>query len=163
MEYITTDSATYKQIVKESGGVMKVSGTGVSNFQTTLSAGGTNNTVLGPARFSSVKNFITTLRDGTKATNLGYDSIADRTRASIVSCVYRIQRQNYPNLPVSVDAYNSSESFCELIKCFHSLHNTTSPTVFNRDDYVANERTLGRGSYAFGIVFGERGSLLCRV
>jgi hypothetical protein len=97
------------------------------------------------------------LRDGTKATNLGYNSIADRTRASIVSYVYRIQRQNYPNLPVIVDAYNSSESFCELIKCFHSLHNTTSHTGFNRDDHVANERTLGRGSYAFGIDFEEAG------
>jgi hypothetical protein len=69
------------------------------------------------------------LRDGTKATNLGYNSIADRTRASTVSYVYRIQRQNYPNPPVSVDAYNSS--------------------------VLGLLRTLGRGSYAFGIDFEE--------
>jgi hypothetical protein len=157
LEYLTTDSATYNQIVKESGGVMKVSGTGVSNFQTTISQGGTNNSVLIPARFSSVKNYITTLRDGSKSTNGGYNSIGDRTRASMVSYVYRVHGQNYPNLPVSVDSYNSSESFVELLKCFHSLHNTTSHCVFNRDDYVTNNSADGRGSYAFGIDFEEAG------
>jgi hypothetical protein len=157
LEYLTTDSATYNQINKESGGVMKVSATGVSNFQTTISQGGKNNNVLIPARFSSVKNYITTLRDDSNASGVGFNSVGDRTRASMTSYVYRIHGQNYPNLPVSVDSFNSSESFVELSKCFHALHNTTSHCVFNRDDYVANSSANGRGSFSFGIDFEESG------
>ena len=59
-EYLDSDPGTYNAIVNESGGVLKVSGTGISNFQSTLpvTVGATTNTVLIPARFSSVRNFV---------------------------------------------------------------------------------------------------------
>jgi hypothetical protein len=155
LDYLTTDSATYKQMTLEADGVFKVSGTGVSHHQMTISGGATSSTILLPARNSSIKNFITVLRDTVKSTSQLHNSVGDRTRASISSYVYRNGGQNYPNLPVSVDSYSSSEAFVELSKCLHALHNTTSHCVFNRDDYVANDSTFHKGGFAFGIDFEE--------
>ena len=157
IEYLTTDAATYKQMIQEAEGVFKVSGTGVAHHQMTLSAGATSSTILIPARNSSIKNFITVLRDTNKTTSKTHNSVGDRTRASMSSYVYRNGGQNYPNLPVAVDDYTSAESFTELSKCFHALHNTTSNCVFNRDDYVADNSTGHKGSYAFGCDFEESG------
>lgn len=156
IEYLTTDAATYKQMIQEAGGVFKVSGTGVAHHQITLTGGATSSTILIPARNSSIKNFITVMRDTVKSTSKLHNSVGDRSRASLSSYVYRNGGQNYPNLPVSVDDFSSSESFVELSKCFHGLHNTTSNCVFNRDEYVANDGA-GKGSYALGVEFEESG------
>ena len=45
-EYLESDDASYNQIVAESGGVLKVSGSGVGNFATSIPAGALSNTIL---------------------------------------------------------------------------------------------------------------------
>jgi hypothetical protein len=89
---------------------MKIAGTGVGTFITTIAGGGTANTVLVPAtvlipaRYSSVRNYITGLRDGIKLTQNTKNSVGDRTRAGMTSYVYRLHGRNNPNLPVTCDA-----------------------------------------------------------
>ena len=154
--YLETDAKTYNQIVKESGGVMKVSGTGIGNFSHTLPGGNSTNTVLIPARYSSVRSYITTMRDGDSATKNEYNSPGGRTRANLTSYVYRIHGKNYPNLPVVCDEYTSSEAFCEFLKTLHSLHNTTQSVVFPASGYIISGNNH-QGSFVFGLDLEEQG------
>jgi hypothetical protein len=143
-EYLDSHPGTYNAIVNQSGGVLKVSGTGISNFTSTLPAvdGATTNTVLIPARFSSVRNYLTMMRPSESANGKLYNSAGQRTRANLENWVYRIHGRNYPNLPVVADSINSSETMCEVLKCFHSLHDTQTNVVFNATQWSQNGYNL---------------------
>jgi hypothetical protein len=154
--YLETDAGTYNQIVKESGGIMKVSGTGVGNFSSTLAGGGSTNTILIPARYSSVRSYITTMRDGTAAIENQYNSIGGRSRANLTSYQYRIHGKGFPNLPVNCDSFNSSESFSEVLKSFHGIHNTTQSCVFPAAGYVISGNHH-QGSFVIGLDLEEPG------
>jgi hypothetical protein len=99
-EYLDCDSSTYNSIVAEGDGILKVSGTGVSSFQTTVSTGSTQNTLLIPARYSSVRNYMTIIRENAVITSTLSNSTGSRTRDNVVSWVYRVAGKNYPNLEV---------------------------------------------------------------
>jgi len=148
-EYLDSDAETYNAIVNESGGILKVSGTGISNFSTSLpeSAGASTNTVLVPARYSSVRNYFTTMRLAGSVNSPLYNSSGSRTRANLESWVYRIHGKNYPQLPVVADEYNSSETMCEVLKCFHALHDTQTNCVFNAPQWVSNGYTTSGGTH----------------
>ena len=164
-EYLDSDPATYNQIVEAGGGVMKVSGTGISNFQNTIAASiaATTNTTLIPARFSSVRNYLTSFRENSNLTSQTGNSPGHRTRANIENWVYRIHGRNYPNLPVVADAWKSAESMCEALKCFHALHDTQTNVVFDATEYCASgpagtgtvESAGFTGSFVIGNDFEE--------
>jgi hypothetical protein len=163
--YLETDASTYNQIEKESGGIMKISGTGIGNFSSTVAAGGTTNTVLIPARYSSLRSYITTMRDGTSAISNISNSPGGRTRANLSQYVYRIHGKNYPNLPVSCDEFNSSEAFTEVVKAFHGIHNSTQSCVFGAAGYVFSTGDSGtgvsapsQGSFLIGLDVEEPGT-----
>ena len=159
-EYLTTDPSTYNAIVREAGGVMKVSGTGVSSFQTTVQAGSTKNTILVPARYSSVRNYFTMMRPSNDVggiTAATKNSTGCRVRDNLEAYQYRIHGVPYPNLPVSVDAYTGAEAMCEVLKCFHSLHNTAQDIVVDKNYYTQNTSSDVRGAFVFGIDFQEAG------
>ena len=139
-EYLDSDPGTYNAIVEESGGIMKVTGTGISNFQSSLpsASGATSNTILVPARYSSVRNYLTSFRCSQSVTSPTCNSPGARTRANTDSWVFRIHGRNYPNLPVVADSFNSSETMCETLKCFHALHDTQSNVCFNAENWVDN-------------------------
>jgi hypothetical protein len=158
--YLETDSATYSQIEKESGGIMKISGSAISNFSSTLAAGGTTNTILIPARYSSLRSYITTIRDGVSAVTNTYNSPGGRTRANISSYQYRLHGTGFPQLSVPVDGFNSSEAFSELLKGFHGIHSTQQSVVFNSAGYVHNTGDTGsdhQGSFMISIDLEEPG------
>jgi hypothetical protein len=154
--YLETDSKTYNQIVKESGGIMKVSGTGIANYSSTLPAGGTTNTVLVPARFSSLRSYITTMRDGDSATKNAYNSPGGRTRANLTSYSYRILGKQYPSLKVVADEFTSAEAFIEFLKCLHAVHATEQSVVFNNAGYCHSGNNH-QGSFVFGLDLEEPG------
>lgn len=156
LEYLECGPATYQQIVQESGGVMKVSGTGVGNFATSLPAGSKSNTILIPARFSSVRNYLTCFRSAMSATSRRHNSTGGRTRDYIQNYVYRVHGKNYPNLPVSADEYTSAEVMCEVLKAFHSLHNTISDCVFTKSNFCQSS-SVTEGAFLTGIDFEEPG------
>jgi hypothetical protein len=154
-EYLETDSATYNSIVQESGGVMKVSGTGIASFQTTVSAGSTSNTLLIPARFSSVRNMMTICRSNLSINTKKGNSQGARTRNDLASYVYRIHGKNFPNLEVPADNFTSAEVMCELLKCFHSLHNSTQSIAFDATNWVDSAEASLTSAFAIGIDFEE--------
>jgi hypothetical protein len=154
-EYLECESQTYNAIVQESGGVMKVSGTGVASFQTTVSAGSTSNTLLIPARFSSVRNMMTICRSNVSINTKKGNSQGARTRDNMASYVYRIHGKNYPNLEVPADNFTSAEVMCELLKCFHSLHNTTQSIAFDATNWVDSAEASLTSAFAIGIDFEE--------
>ena len=154
--YLETDAKTYNQIVKESGGILKVSGTGIANFSSTLPAGGTTNTVLVPARYSSVRSYITTMRDGDSATKNAYNSPGGRTRANLSSYSYRILGRQYPSLKVVSDSFTSAETLIEFLKCLHAVHNVNQSVVFNNTGYCHSGNNH-QGSFVFGLDLEEPG------
>jgi len=159
-EYLESDPSTYKSVVREAGGVMKVSGTGISSFQTTVQAGSTKNTVLIPARYSSVRNYFTMMRpsnDVGGVTAATKNSSGCRVRDNLESYQYRIHGKPYPNLPVSVDAYTGAEVMCEVLKAFHSLHNTAQDIVVDKNFFTQNDSTDVRGAFVMAIEFEEPG------
>ena len=153
-EYLDCDPSVYNSIVEEADGILKVSATGVSNFSTTIPAGSTQNTLLIPARYSSVRNYMTIIRENATITSKLKNSNGSRTRDNIVNWVYRLAGKNYPNLPVPADEYNSAETMCEVLKCFHSLHNTQQNVAFNAANWVSNGQPLD-GAFCLGIDFEE--------
>jgi hypothetical protein len=160
LEYLETDPSTYKSLERESNNIMKVHGTGIANYQTTISSGSTHNNILIPARFSSLKNYFTMFRlsdDVASSTAGGKNSTGCRVRDNVSSYQYKISGKSYPNLKVNVDSFTGAESMMETLKCFHALHNTAQDVVFNRTQYTQNDSTSEEGAFVFGIDFEENG------
>ena len=156
-EYLTVPSNIYNSILSEADGVWKVSGTGISSFGVTSAVGATAQTILIPARYSSVRNFFTFLRTSGNLISKAANGVGSRARDNINSYVYRICGQNFPQLPVSCDAFTSAECLTEVIKCFHSHANLSSSVVFNREAFVENVGTVNQGAFVMGIEFEEAG------
>ena len=155
--YLEVEPSVYKSLESEAGGVFKVSGTGISSFQTTVGAGATQNTLLIPARFSSVRNMMTICRTNASISAKDGNSTGARSRDSISSYVYRVGGKNFPNLEVPADNFTSSEVMVELLKCFHSLHNTAQSVAFKASNWVDSSETTRDGAFAIGIDFEEAG------
>lgn len=142
MDYLDVDPVIHSQLIQESGGVFKTHGTGVANFQTTIAAAAASSaSILIPARYSSVKSYITSFRNAaTTASDAGlYNSFA-RYNPHIKSFSYRIDGRQYPSVPII--AHNGSvdlagEVFMELIKCFDAANAVTFDCVFNLAEYLS--------------------------
>jgi len=142
MDYLDVDPVIHSQLIQESGGVFKTHGPGVANFQTTIaSAAASSASVLIPARYSSVKSYMTSFRNSaTTGSSAGiYNSFA-RYNPHIKSFSYRIDGRQYPSVPII--AHNGTvdlagEVFMELIKCFDAANAVTFDCVFNLGMYVS--------------------------
>ena len=155
--YLETTDSVYRSLKSESGGVWKIPGTAVSSFQTTVGSGSTANTLLIPARFSSVQNMISICRTNASITSKDANSTGGRNRDNVSSYIYRIGGKNYPNMEVPADAFTSSEVMCELLKCFHSLHNTAQSVGFTASEWVSSLETATTGAFALGVSLEEPG------
>ena len=157
-EYLTVPTNIYNSIQSESGGVFKVSGTGIGSFGANGPAQLTAQTILIPARYSSVRNFMTINRTSANLTAKSENSLGSRCRDNINSYVYRISGQNFPQLPVVCDAYTSAEAMTEVIKCWHGHADLNLAVNFDRDAYVHNTGSGGaQGAFVMGINFEEAG------
>ena len=145
-------------MLSEADGTFKISGTGIASFGANGAAGATANTILIPARYSSVRNFFTVNRTAANLTAKSENSVGSRCRDNINSYVYRISGQNYPQLPVVCDAYTSAECFSEISKCWHAHHDLNLAVNFDRDAFVHNTGSGGaQGAFVMGINFEESG------
>jgi hypothetical protein len=155
-EYLTVPSNVYQSLLNEADGTFKVSGTGIGSFSVSGSAGQGQQTLLIPARYSSVRNFFTTNRMGTILTNKRANSVGSRCRDNITSYSYRISGQNYPNLPVSCDAFTSAECLTEVIKCWSGHADLGMNVSFTNTNFVENAGTGDiQGSFVVGLQFEE--------
>jgi hypothetical protein len=174
MDYLDVNPAVYSALVQESGGVFKIHGSGVSNFNSTASAAG-NHTILVPARFSSIKNYFAVFRrndapgaNGTAKANK--NTTGGRYFPNLQQYVWRIEGRQYPSVPIALSDGTTSysgEGFQELVKAFHATHSPDFDIVYNNDDYLygdgltATEGVFpddpGTGAYALALDFEETG------
>ena len=153
-DYIDVLPQVMSQIVAESGGILKAHGTGVGGFQTSMGGASSQNTLLIPARYSSLKNFFTVFRLSTALAN-DKNSTGGRVNPNLKQYTYRIEGKSYPSTPVSVLG-GGGEAMAEVVKCFHALHSTQMDCVFNADDYKI--KTISdTGSFVMGLDFEHEG------
>lgn len=170
IEYIEVPPQIYNGIASESGNVFKVCGTGISSYATTIGAGGAAQSILIPARYSSVRNLFTSVRRQDYTNNKYCNSVGARCRDYISSYVYRVSGVNYPQLPVSVDNFTGAEVFTELSKCWAAHAALDLNVVFNSAQFVdcapaanqivafaARQSCQTQGSFLMGITFEEAG------
>jgi len=171
VEYIEVPPQIYNGIAAESGNVFKICGTGISSYSTTVTAGNQAQSLLIPARYSSVRNFFTCVRrqSYTAVDAKWCNSVGARTRDNITSFVYRISGINYPQLPVSVDAFTGAEVFTELCKAWSAHASLDLNCVFDSTRFVDSDvapaaiRVVNRpfsqtqGSFLMGVSFEEAG------
>lgn len=154
MDYLDVAPEVHSQLVNEAGGVLRQHGSAVANFGTTIPASGTQQSILIPARFSSLKNFFTVFRVSSNVTAAAKNSTGDRIQPNLVDYVYRIDGRNYPavNVICGIGAVPlAGESFMELCKCFHALHSAQFDCVFDGANYIDLVGTASTGSFAIGI------------
>jgi hypothetical protein len=153
-DYIDVLPQVMSQIVAESNGVLKCHGTGVGSFQTTMTAA-TQNTLLIPARYSSLKNYFTCFRLSTAFAH-DKNTIAGRVLPNLKQYSYRIEGKSYPSTAVSCLG-GGGETMAETVKCFHALHSTQLDCVFNANDYKI--QTLSdKGGFVMGLDFEHDGN-----
>ena len=152
-DYIDVLPQVYQQIVMESGGILKCHGTGVGGFQTTMTAS-TQNTLLIPARYSSLKNYFTVFRLSTAFAH-DQNTIGARVQPNLKQYVYRIEGKSYPSTAVSCLG-GGGEAMAEVVKSFHALHSTQLDCVFDADDYKI-ETLSTTGAFVLGLDFEHEG------
>ena len=152
-DYIDVLPQVYQQIVMESGGIMKCHGTGVGSFQTTMTAS-TQNTLLIPARYSSLKNYFSVFRLSTAFAN-DQNTIGARVLPNLKQYQYRIEGKSYPSTAVSCLG-GGGEAMAEVVKSFHALHSTQLDCVFDADDYKI-ETLSTTGAFVLGLDFEHEG------
>jgi hypothetical protein len=169
IEYIELPPQMYSALANEAGNVFKICGTSIGSFAVTVPAGGQAQSIMIPARYSSVRNIFTTVRRQDALTNRHVNSVGARVRDFISSYVYRVSGVNYPNLPVSSDGFTGAEVFSELSKCWsaHSsldLNTVFGATAFNLNGTEAIVNVAAnrpdwqtRGSFLMGCAFEESG------
>jgi hypothetical protein len=158
MDYLDVAPEVHSQLVAEAGGVLRQHGSAVSNFGTTFSAG-SQQSILIPARFSSLKNYFTTFRLSSGVALATINSTGARTNPYLNDYVYRIDGRNYPAVNVVCGTGTSSgtysalagEAFMELVKCFHALHSAQFDCVFNGANYINTTGTANASAFAIGI------------
>ncbi len=163
LEYLEVAPSIYQSLAAESEGIFKVSGVGIANFSNTGISGVTMQNFLIPARYSSVRNFLTVNRLQTVLTNKLANSTGNRTRDNINSYLYRIGGISYPSMSVSVDAFTGAECLTEVIKTFHGHADLNMNVCFNRDEFVRNAVAPtgaiaeSAGTFVMGVDFEEAG------
>ncbi len=176
MDYLDVNPAVYSALVQESGGVFKIHGSGVSNFNSTAAPAGSH-TILVPARFSSIKNYFAVFRrndvNGANGTGkASKNTVGGRYFPNLQSYVWRIDGRQYPSIPISLGDGNtnySGEAFQEVVKCFHASHTPDFDIVYNNTDYLYGDglsasgspavfpADTGNGAFVLGLDFEESG------
>ncbi len=167
VEYVTSFvelSAQASQDIRNAhGGRYAISTESYRSYQASVTAGAGEQTFLIPAKFSSLKSLICSMRSNTTTAvdNVGYKSSSTSGRAKGGMTQYQFRLSGGLSLPSQpVDCADNAQVVAELMRCFHSLgvaNNSTNldPTQF---DLVGTAQVAGavphddrHGSYMFAI------------
>lgn len=162
LEVMDLDSATMGALIQQSGGVLKQHITCVNNYQATLAASSANS-ILIPARFSSVKALLTTFRlSANLAAPAIYNAVGDRLLPQISSYFYNVDGANIPSVPVRVATSASfvytGEVLSEIMKVFGASNQVAFDAVFNATTFNNLVGTSGTGSFFIGNNFESQDS-----
>lgn len=161
MEYVDVEPAIHDELVRQSGGVFKTHGTALANYQTT-SVASTQQNILIPARFSSVKHIWSCARlTSNIGTPLLCNSTGSRYFPNVASLYYTIAGRQYPQIPIRCVAadnstYYGAEVMTEFIKTLHALHTAQADCVFTLTNYLSTSSTTA-GGFVWGYDFETDG------
>ena len=161
-EVMDLDSATMSALVSAGGGMLKQHGCCVNNYQSTVSAASANSLLI-PARFSSVKALLTTFR---LSANLAapeiYNVPGDRLLPQIATYFWTVDGANVPSVPIRVAASATKvyggEVLSEIMKIFSASNSPGFDCVFNSTQFHDLTGVTGTGSYAMGVNFESQDS-----
>ena len=170
VEMIELPAPMYAALANECGNVFKICGTSIGSFAVTSPKGSQAQSIMIPARYSSVRNIFTTVRRQDYLTNKYVNTVGARVRDFIATYVYRVSGVNYPNLPVASDGFTGAEVFSELAKCWSAHASLDLNIVFNSTQFnhcgtdailtvdAGRPNTAQiRGSFLMGVSFEEAG------
>ncbi len=151
LEVMDVDAGTMGALIAQSGGVLKQHCTAVNNYQATIQAAAANS-VLIPARFSSVKALMTCFRlSANLAAPETENVVGDRVLPQIQTYQWNVDGQNIPSVPVRVAASNTvaypGEVLSEIMKVFSASNQTAFDCVFNAAQFSDVAGTSGTGSF----------------
>lgn len=162
LEVMDFDSATMSALIAQGGGMLKQHMTSVNNYQSTISAS-TANSVLIPARFSSVKALLVSFRLSANISSPATKNVCgDRILPQISQYFFQVDGANVPAVPVAVadsaTAVYAGETLGEAIKVFGASNSTQFQCVFSEANYEDLAGTSGTGSFFIGLNFESQDS-----
>jgi hypothetical protein len=162
LEIMDFDSATMSALIAQGGGMLKQHMTSVNNYQATISAS-TANSVLIPARFSSVKALLCCFRLSTNISSPATENVpGDRILPQIASYFFQVDGANVPSVPVlvadSATSVYAGEALGEAMKVFGGTNSALFQVVFAEANYEDLTGTAGTGSFFIGLNFESQDS-----
>jgi hypothetical protein len=162
LEIMDFDSATMSALIAQGGGMLKQHMTSVNNYQASLQTT-TANSILIPARFSSVKALLVAFRLQTNTSAPATENVpGDRILPQISSYFFQVDGANVPSVPVvvadSATSVYGGEALAEAIKVFGATHSSLFAVVFAEANYEDLAGTSGTGSFFLGLNFESQDS-----
>jgi hypothetical protein len=160
MTYLQVEPSVWNDMMNESGGVMRCTGTAVTNHSAIIDPQSARHSVLIPSRVSSLQSYLTVFRKTAGVNNQTINSCGSRTNLNIIQSNYRYQGKSYPPKAVrGSDGTNplAGEQFIEAQKCFGQLHSVESDVVFGLAEYLDQVGTSKTASHVIGHSFEEAG------
>lgn len=149
---ITISDVAQSQLSQMTGGVYNFNSEIWRNFRSTHPAATTNNTLMIPARFSSLKSIITTFRDSTVLElPLAY-SINDFIRANLKTYQLKVGSAYVNPQPVDCTG-NAVPAFMELKRTFDGLTSQSVPTLVTIADWIHDTLTVPTDTALAGSFF----------
>jgi len=155
LEIMDLDAGTYSALLNQSGGILKQHCVAVANFQATITSGSSANSILIPARFSSVKALINTFRASANFASPEVQNIpGNRCFPQITQYFYTVDGANVPSVPIRVSGGAASTAFpgevmSEIMKVFSASNMNAFDCVFNATQFVEPTGVLQAGTGSF--------------
>ena len=158
LEVMDLDAGTMSALLNQSGSILKQHAVAVNNYQATIAANSSANSILIPARYSSVKALLTSFR---LAANLASPEtenvVGDRVFPQIQTYFYTVDGMNVPSVPIRVATSASSiypgEVMSEIMKVFAASNMNAFDCVFNATQFSDGAGTSGTGAFFLGLNF----------
>lgn len=152
MEYLDMSDAVYRQLLDESNGLFKVSGTAVANFQT-ATANASVQSILIPARYSSVKSMLCAFRLSADINAFAKNSVGGRVNPYVKNYRFSVDGRNLNPVPVIVDG-GSGEALSEVQNCFNAVSSNSFEIAGTSTTYLTSAST-DTGCFMLGLNFEE--------
>lgn len=154
LELLDLTDKMYMQLLDEAGGLFKCSGAGVANFQTATAASSVQSLLI-PARFSSVKSMFGCFRlSADVAAPALKNSVGNRCNPYIKDYTFNIDGKNMNPTPVRVDG-GAGEAIAELANCFNAVSSNEFSIAGNSTTYLQVDSSTLQGCFALGLNFEE--------
>lgn len=161
LEVMDFDSATMSALIAQGGGSLKQHMTCVNNYQATL-AESTANSVLIPARFSSVKGLLCAFRLSANINSATINCPGARILPKITNYFFQVDGANVPSVPVlisdSATSVYAGEALSEVMKVFGASNSNQFSTVFAEANYEDVTGTAVTASFFIGLNFESQDS-----